>query len=138
MFLDDKNASVSEAVAPALAPILMKYQSSDIAQLKSIVKIVKQNFFKGNFKRRQLYLIMANEVMNLSKELFEEYFKNDFLSLVGDKVINVRIVLSRCLASHFRQIGTFSFDPLVNHAVRLLKQEKGSDIKANVSDIATI
>jgi hypothetical protein len=64
---------------------------------------------------------MANEVMNLSKELFDEYFKNDFLSLIGDRVINVRIVLSRCLASHFRQIGSFTFDPLVNHTIRLLK-----------------
>jgi hypothetical protein len=64
---------------------------------------------------------MANEVMNLSKELFEEFFKNDLLTLVGDKVINVRIVLARSLASHFRQIGNFTFDPLVNHAIRLLK-----------------
>jgi hypothetical protein len=76
---------------------------------------------RGNYKRRQLFVIMANEVMNLSKELFDEYFKNDFLSLVGDRVINVRIVLSRSLAEHFRQIGNFTFDPLVNHAVRLLK-----------------
>ena len=64
---------------------------------------------------------MANEVMNLSKELFEDFFKYDLLTLVGDKVTNVRIVLARALASHFRQIGSFTFDPLVNHAIRLLK-----------------
>ena len=71
---------------------------------------------------------MASEVMNQSKELFEAHFKNDFLSLVSDRTSNVRIVLSRSLGNHFRQVGNFTFDPLVNHAVRLLKQDKYRDV----------
>jgi len=36
---------------------------------------VKQNFRNGNYKKRQLFILMVSEVMNLSKELFEEHFK---------------------------------------------------------------
>jgi hypothetical protein len=43
---------------------------------------------------------MCGEAMN-KKELFEKYFKAEMLSLVGDKVPNVRMCLSRALRHHF-------------------------------------
>lgn len=134
-FADDRNTQVSEAVAPALAPILMKYSGRDVAQQRSIIKIVRNNFRHGTYKRRQLYILMANDVMNQSKELFEEYFKHDYLSLVGDRTSNVRIVLARSLAAHFTVMGAFAFDPLVNHCVRLLKADRISDVHDHVSSI---
>lgn len=43
---------------------------------------------------------MCGEAMN-NKELFEKYFKYELLSIVGDKVPNVRMCLSRVLGAHF-------------------------------------
>ena len=40
--------------------------------------------------------------MNSSKEIFDEHFKHDMLSLVGDRVSNVRLSLARALKNHFR------------------------------------
>ena len=58
---------------------------------------------------------MASEVMNTSKELFDEFFKIDMLSLAADRVVNVRLGLARALKNHFRTINcTFMHDPLVN------------------------
>jgi hypothetical protein len=67
---------------------------------------------------------MVGYVMDSSKEIFIDHFKTDFLSLVGDRTVNVRIVLARVLGEHFRRVGAFAFDPLVNHAIRLLKQDR--------------
>lgn len=58
---------------------------------------------------------MCEEVMNQAKDLFDQYFKHDFLSLCGDKVVNVRLTLARALKNHFRKINsTFMHDKLVN------------------------
>lgn len=113
----------------------MKYSGRDVAQQKSIIKIVRNNFRLGTFKRRQLFVLMATAVMDQSKELFEEYFKHDYLTLTGDRTSNVRIVLARSLGNHFRQVGAFAFDPLVNHAVRLLKQDRYNDVSDCVADV---
>ena len=74
--------------------------------------------------------------MNQAKELFDEYFKNDFLSLAGDKVINVRLTLARILKNHFRTINcTFMHDPLVNQAVKVLLNDRCQDVVDLVQDI---
>ena len=58
---------------------------------------------------------MSEEVMNQAKDLFDQYFKHDMLSLAADRVINVRIAVARALKNHFRTINcTFMHDPLVN------------------------
>jgi hypothetical protein len=55
------------------------------------VKVVKKNFFHSEtFKKRQLFLLMCGEAMK-KKELFEREFKADMLSLVNDRVSNVRL-----------------------------------------------
>jgi hypothetical protein len=55
--------------------------------------------------------MMCGEAMN-KKELFEKYFKHEMLSLVGDRVPNVRMYLSRVLRQHFlgHVNGAFVFD----------------------------
>ena len=59
----------------------------------------------------------------MQKDNFEKYFKFDLLSLVGDKVVNVRIALAKALRHHFLQeiAGEFVYDKEVNDAVRVLK-----------------
>ena len=60
---------------------------------------------------------MCEEVMNESeaKDLFDEFFKHDMLSLAADRVVNVRLTLARALKNHFRRIDcSFMHDPLVN------------------------
>ena len=53
--------------------------------------------------------------MNECKELFDEFFKHDMLSLAADRVVNVRLTLARTLKNHFRRINcAFMHDPLVN------------------------
>ena len=101
---------------------------ADPNQQRAIIKIVKNNFRSGekaSFKRRQLFIIMCEEVMNQAKEIFDEYFKHDMLSLVSDKVVNVRLALARALKNHFRTINcTFMHDPLVNQAVKVLLNDR--------------
>ena len=59
----------------------------------------------------------------MKKELFEKYFKYDFLSLVNDRVPNVRMVVAKTLRHHFlKEVGgEFVFDHEVNEAVCVLK-----------------
>ena len=40
--------------------------------------------------------------MNLSEDLFVAHYRYDMISLVGDRVVNVRAVLARMLAKHFQ------------------------------------
>jgi len=100
---------------------------------------VKNNFISGDkasYKRRQLFILMCEEVMNQAKEIFDEYFKHDFLSLAADRVINVRLTLARALKNHFRTINcTFMHDPLVNQAVKVLLNDKSQDVVDLVQDI---
>jgi hypothetical protein len=81
---------------------------------------------------------MCSEAM-MRKDLFERCFKPDLLSLANDKVSNVRLLLAKVLRHHFlNQInGTFVFDMDVNDAVRLLKNDKSSDVRSYVEDIQT-
>lgn len=70
------------------------------------------------------------------KELFEKYFKADMMSMITDKVSNVRMVLAKSLRYHFlnqingiflsftNYIGAFVNDPDVNDAVNILKKDK--------------
>ena len=100
---------------------------------------MKNNFRTGDkasYKRRQLFILMCEEVMNQAKEIFDEYFKHDFLSLAADRVINVRLTLARALKNHFRTINcTFMHDPLVNQAVKVLLNDKSQDVVDLVQDI---
>ena len=74
--------------------------------------------------------------MNQAKEIFDEYFKHDMLSLVSDKVVNVRLALARALKNHFRTINcTFMHDPLVNQAVKVLLNDRSQDVIDLVQDI---
>lgn len=76
--------------------ILEKF-NEDTQRLESVVQVVKKNFFESNtFKKRQAFILMCGDAMN-KKELFEKYFKYELLSMVGDKVPNVRMCLSRVL-----------------------------------------
>ena len=86
-------------MAPALAPILGKYAGDE--RLPSIVTIMRKNFRYGTYKQRQLFILMAAEVMNLDPALFTAHYKYDMISLVADSVVNVRAVLARKLGQHF-------------------------------------
>lgn len=74
------------------------------------------------------------------KEVFEKHFKLDFLSLVNDRVSNVRIIFAKALRNHFiKEIsGVFVNDPEFNNAIRLLKVDKSADVRQQVADIETI
>lgn len=75
--------------------------------------------------------------MMMNKEVFDKYFKLDFLSLVGDRVINVRIMMAKALVHHFLKeiMGTFIADQEFNEAVWVLKQDECEEVKYLVSEI---
>ena len=131
-FCEDRVTTISSAAATALAPILLKFHN-DPQQMRAIIKIVKNNFRFGDvatFKRRQLFVIMCEHVMNQAPEIFQEHFIHDFLSLVSDKVPNVRISVARTLRNHFKTInGAFVSDPLVVQAIRVLKHDKDPEVR---------
>ena len=65
-FCEDRVSTVSSAAATALAPLLLKF-SVDPQQMRAIIKIVKNNFRNGemaSFKRRQLFVLMCEQIMN--------------------------------------------------------------------------
>jgi len=55
---------------------------------------------------------MCRGEMMQKKQIFEKYFKLDFLSLVNDRVPNVRICIAKALRHHFlKEIsGSFVYD----------------------------
>lgn len=51
------------------------------------------------------------------------------LSLVKDRVPNVRMALARVLSGHFKKLdANFINDILVNQAIRVLKGDKSYDV----------
>lgn len=73
----------------------------------------------------------------MEKEIFEKYFKLDFLAIVNDRVPNVRIAMAKVLRYHFmKEInGSFIYDAEVNDAVRLMNLDQCADVRIEVSDI---
>lgn len=71
------------------------------------------------------------------KELFEKYFKLDFLMIANDRVSNVRIALAKVLRHHFlKEIsGVFVYDKEMNDCVRVLKLDTCEDVRSQVADI---
>lgn len=137
-FCEDRVNTVNSAAATALAPILIKF-SHDQQQMRAVIKVIKNNFRNGEaatYKRRQLFVIMCEHVMNQAPEIFQEYFIHDFLSLVTDRVANVRICVARTLKNHFLQInGAFVSDNLVYQAIRVLRHDKDTDVINLVTEI---
>lgn len=130
-FCDERIATVSEASATAFAAIINKFASEPSKQLQLITKI-KKEYREGTFKKRQLFLIMSQSVMNRAdmKAIFIEHFKEDTLSLAYDKVPNVRIALARVLKSHYRIIdGCFIDDKQFSQVVQTLNQDEEEDVR---------
>lgn len=137
-FCNEQVAQVSQAASTSLIYILEKF-NEDPQKQESIVEVVKKNFFGApTFKKRQNFVRMCGEAMH-NKDLFEKYFKYELLSMVGDRVPNVRMCLSRALGAHFhisiQNQGAFVFDEDVNEAVRILKKDKSVDVREPVSNI---
>jgi hypothetical protein len=137
-FCNETVVQVSAGASTSLVYILEKFVENP-QKLESIVHVVKKTFFEATtFKKRQIFIMMCGEAMN-KKELFEKYFKHEMLSMVGDRVPNVRMCLSRVLRQHFlgHINGAFVFDQDVNDAVRLLKRDRSMDVKEHLEDIQT-
>jgi hypothetical protein len=138
-FCSDNVAQVGIASCSAMAEIIEKFNDDEVKQA-GIVRVVRSRYFKSKtFKKRQLYIQMCQGPLMNKKELFEKYFKLDFLSLVNDRVSNVRIGIAKALRHHFlKEIsGAMVFDPEVNDAVRILKQDSSEDVRFYVNDIET-
>mmetsp|Transcript_8712 Transcript_8712/g.14776 ORF Transcript_8712/g.14776 Transcript_8712/m.14776 type:complete len:161 (+) Transcript_8712:608-1090(+) len=138
-FCSDNVARVGQASCSALADILEKYED-DEPKLNGIIKVVKKRyFFAKTFKKRQLFVKMCGGKLMQKKELFEKHFKYEFLSLVNDRVPNVRIGVAKELRHHFlKEIsGAFVYDQEMNDAVQVLKQDKSMDVVFQVQDIET-
>jgi hypothetical protein len=107
---------------------LKAYDEDEKKQKEIISKVNKTFWFSPVFTSRQAYVYMASSVMNSEKELFEKYMKKNFWNLAKDKVINVRIVLAKCLSEHIQGEGAFHFDLEINKAMYLLKKDKQKDV----------
>lgn len=75
----------------------------------------------------------------MKKQIFEDFFKLDFLSLVNDRVPNVRICVAKAIRYHFlKEIsGTFVYDQEFNEAVHVLKNDSSDEVRFLVNDIET-
>lgn len=82
---------------------------------------------------------MCGGQLMMKKDLFEKHFKYDFLSIVNDRVPNVRIAMAKVLRHHFlKEIsGAFVYDQDFNDAVRVLKLDSCADVRYQVQDIET-
>lgn len=139
-FLSDPVARVACSSCKAMAPIIIKFAEDEQRQA-CIVRILKKKFLRSKtYKKRQHFILMCHGPLMMEKAIFEKYFKHDFLSLVGDRVINVRILLAQALRHHFlKEInGTFVEDQGFNEAVLMLKQDRCDEVRLEVEDIETV
>lgn len=119
-----------------MASIICKFNDDESKQ-STIVKVIKTKYLKAKtYKKRQLFAMMMINIMQ-KKEVFEKYFKLDFLNMVNDRVPNVRICVAKTLRHHFvKEIaGEFVYDPEVMGAVRVMKLDTCEDVKSLVADI---
>ena len=81
-FCSDSVSKVGISACPAMADIIEKFE--DLPQKQaSIARIVNNKYFKARtFKKRQLFILMCKGQMMQKKEIFERYFKMNFLSLI--------------------------------------------------------
>ena len=136
-FCQERIATVSEAAATAFAAIIHKYAADPVKQ-RQLIEKVKKEYREGTYKKRQLFLIMSQSILNRSdmKSIFIEHFKEDTLSLAYDKVPNVRISLARVLRSHFKTIdGCFKEDKKVKEILQQLSQDEEDDVKNIIAQI---
>lgn len=133
----DSVSRVGQDACPAMAEIIEKFDEMPEKQ-NGIVRVIKQRYFKSKtFKKRQLFILMMQGPMMMKKNIFEKYFKLDFLTLVNDKVPNVRILMAKALRFHFlKEIsGTFVYDELFNEAVHVMKSDSCEEVRFLTSDI---
>lgn len=139
-FCSDNTSKVSQASCYALASIIDKFNDDEQKQV-TIVKVVKNRYYKSkSYRKRLLFVFMCGGKLMQNKDLFEKYFKYEFLSLVNDRVPNIRIALASVIRHHFLKeiAGAFVNDAEVNEAVRVLKIDECDDVKYLVEDINTI
>ena len=139
-YCSDNVARVGQASTPAFCPILVKFNHDESKQM-SIVRVVKKRYFQSRtYKKRQLFIQMMTGPMMNQKELFDKYFKLDFMSLVSDSVDNVRITLAKALKHHYlKEIsGAYVYDQEMNDLVRVLKMDRCFDVQLTVSEIEPI
>ena len=134
-FCQDHVTTVRESASQNLSYFLTKFQT-DEKELANIIEVVKKNYFAAKvFYKRQNFIHMCEKVM-LQKEIFEEHFINEFLSLINDKVAVVRISMAKALAKHFNTDNApFIFNVTINNAVKLLKKDKSKDVRELVQHI---
>ena len=138
-FCSDNVTKVGQEACSAIADIIEKFNDLPEKQ-KGIVKVIQHRYFKSRtFKKRQLYISMCKGPMMMKKDIFENYFKLDFLSLVNDRVPNVRICVAKAIRYHFlKEIsGTFVYDQEFNEAVHVLKNDQSDEVRFLVNDIET-
>lgn len=122
-----------------MADIIEKFDDLPEKQ-KGIARVIHHRYFKARtFKKRQLFILMCKGPMMMKKEIFEKFFKLDFLSMVNDRVPNVRIGVAKALRYHFlKEIsGTFVYDQEFNEAVHVLKSDESDEVRFLVNDIET-
>lgn len=133
-FLSDPVASVSYVACKAFGPIVIKFGEDEPRQA-AVCSILIKRFFRANsFKKREKFVMICDGELTKHKEIFERYFKLDLLSLVGDRVPNVRIMLAEVLKNNQQ---SFVGDKHFNEAVIVLKKDANSDVRLEVSEIPT-
>jgi hypothetical protein len=92
---------VAETASLALPYIIESLSSSPEIQL-AIMRMVRKYFYESKtYKRRQLFVTMCSEAINMDNALFFKHFKKYMVALVTDKVISVRMALARVLKHHY-------------------------------------
>uniref|UniRef100_A0A7S3IWR8 Uncharacterized protein n=1 Tax=Strombidium inclinatum TaxID=197538 RepID=A0A7S3IWR8_9SPIT len=139
-FCSDNFSKVSFSACSALADILVKFNEEEVKQ-NGIVRVVKKRYLRARtFKKRQLFVLMCHGKLMMDKDIFSRHFKLDFLSLINDRVPNVRIAMAKALRHHFLKelSGTFVYDQEMNDAVTVLKKDESADVRSYVEDIETM
>jgi serine/threonine-protein phosphatase 4 regulatory subunit 1 len=139
-FCSDLVVRVGLAACPALADILDRFSDNE-HRLNGIVRVVRKRYFQSStYKKRQMFATMCGGKLMNNKERFDKFFKHDFMSLVSDKVPNVRIAMAKVIRHHFlKEIqGVYVDDQEMNDTVNLLKQDPCEDVRQLVGDIETI
>ena len=109
-------------------------------EFKNKTLIIIKSFAQSiNFRYRQLFVYMCRHLFE-NEEVFKESISELLLDLAYDKVTNVKIVLAKFISEilNKKKYGHLSKNETVRKIVKVLKNDKNSEVKDLISKIKNV
>lgn len=129
--LQDPVAKVRRETLTEVPKVIKSLSSAPDKQIEFIMKI--QKLVTDSFHHRLVFTKICNNVDQFDIKIFGEYFLPHLLSLVNDKVPNVRLNVAGALKSALtKDISPLHRDSILK-ALETLKKDNDNDVKLSAS-----